>query len=229
MTESAPVPGWYPSDNQLRWWDGHQWTEHTQPMPAQNVPTPAAGPAADVPAGTIWHAVGKPLTGIGAGRYRLTEQYLFFEKGTLRTTAEQIPVESIVDVDVDQSISQKARGIGTLTVHYQLGGGRGTSSVELEDIPDFRDGVQAINDAAHTRREQLQARANTQTLRYQGGGYPAPAAPTVPSAPAAPSAPTPSASDEIFAQLERLGQLRDAGVLSGEEFDAKKAELLRRL
>jgi Domain of unknown function (DUF4429)/Short C-terminal domain len=45
----------------------------------------------------------------------------------------------------------------------------------------------------------------------------------VPVAPAAPAAP------DLFAQLEQLGKLRDAGVLTNEEFEAKKAELLRRL
>ncbi|MGP6089406.1 SHOCT domain-containing protein [Antarctobacter jejuensis] len=36
-------------------------------------------------------------------------------------------------------------------------------------------------------------------------------------------------SDQIFAALEKLGNLRDMGVLSENEFNAKKAELLSRL
>jgi hypothetical protein len=34
---------------------------------------------------------------------------------------------------------------------------------------------------------------------------------------------------DYVAQLEKLGQLRDAGVLTDEEFQAKKAEILRRI
>lgn len=34
---------------------------------------------------------------------------------------------------------------------------------------------------------------------------------------------------DVVGQLQQLGQLRDAGVLTQEEFDAKKAELLGRL
>jgi hypothetical protein len=34
---------------------------------------------------------------------------------------------------------------------------------------------------------------------------------------------------DTYEQLAKLGQLRDAGVLTSEEFDAKKAELLSRL
>jgi hypothetical protein len=38
-----------------------------------------------------------------------------------------------------------------------------------------------------------------------------------------------SGSSEILALLEKLGQLRDAGILTPEEFSAKKSELLGRL
>jgi hypothetical protein len=34
---------------------------------------------------------------------------------------------------------------------------------------------------------------------------------------------------DYVAQLEKLGQLRDAGVLTDEEFQAKKIEMLRRI
>lgn len=48
---------------------------------------------------------------------------------------------------------------------------------------------------------------------------------------AKPPAPAPAAPDQpdVLAQLARLGQLRDAGVLTEEEFTAKKRELLGRL
>lgn len=55
----------------------------------------------------------------------------------------------------------------------------------------------------------------------------APASPPPASAPAALSAAAPG--DDIFAKLERLAALRDKGILSEEEFSAKKAELLSRL
>ncbi|WP_353353551.1 DUF4429 domain-containing protein [Intrasporangium sp. DVR] len=43
-----------------------------------------------------------------------------------------------------------------------------------------------------------------------------------------PSAPAPAAPDHL-SQLKQLGELRDAGILSDEEFAAKKAEILGRL
>ncbi|WP_454858509.1 SHOCT domain-containing protein [Promicromonospora soli] len=40
------------------------------------------------------------------------------------------------------------------------------------------------------------------------------------------AAPAPPATDDVFAQLERLGRLRDDGVLTDAEFNAQKAKLL---
>ncbi len=47
-----------------------------------------------------------------------------------------------------------------------------------------------------------------------------------PAAASAPPAAAPPAAEDPIAQLERLGELRDKGVLTDEEFDAQKAKLL---
>jgi hypothetical protein len=39
----------------------------------------------------------------------------------------------------------------------------------------------------------------------------------------------PSSSDDIFAMIERLAKLRDAGAINDDEFTSKKTELLGRL
>ena len=56
----------------------------------------------------------------------------------------------------------------------------------------------------------------------------APPAPAPAPAPAAPAPPAAAASggDDLMAQLEKLAQLKAAGVLSDEEFTAAKAKLL---
>jgi len=47
---------------------------------------------------------------------------------------------------------------------------------------------------------------------------------------AAPSSTAPAAtsadSDDMFAQLEKLGELKDKGILTQAEFDAKKKQIL---
>lgn len=82
----------------------------------------------------IWSAVGKPITGIGGGRYKLTEQYLFFERGTLSTKAQQISAHETFDVDAMQTITQKARGVGTVVLDAIRSGGGTRERVELVDV-----------------------------------------------------------------------------------------------
>lgn len=213
---STPPAGWYPSTGGQRYWDGTKWTGQFRPDVDHPTPTPDRDPDA------IWQAVGKPITGIGAGRYKLTAHYLFFEKGTLRTDSQQVPVSALLDVDVRQSMTQKARGVGTVVVHIQ----RPTrvELVALEDIPNFREGQRAINETAHAARLAIQRNQNT--MRYEGlspmqqGSVPA----TSEQTPAQPL----SSADPID-QLQRLGQLRDAGILTDEEFQAKKSEILSRM
>ncbi|MBA2418861.1 MAG: SHOCT domain-containing protein [Nocardioidaceae bacterium] len=52
--------------------------------------------------------------------------------------------------------------------------------------------------------------------------------PQAAAAPVTATAPAPQAADPIE-QLRKLGELRDAGVLSEEEFAAKKADILSRM
>ena len=62
--------------------------------------------------------------------------------------------------------------------------------------------------------------------RRQAAKWAAPAAPAAPVA-AAPAAAAPAASmDDKLAQLKQLGELKDAGILTQAEFDAKKALIL---
>jgi hypothetical protein len=220
VSEATPPPaGWYPNMGGQRYWDGTQWTDQFRPGTGRQQGKVDKDPDA------IWQAVGKPVTGIGAGRYKLTAQYLFFEKGTLRTDSQQVPISAVLDVDVRQSMTQKARGVGNLIVHIQ----RPTrvEIVTMEDIPNFREGQQAINETAHAARLSIQRNQNT--MRYEGihpmqQGVGAPAS----SHDAQMPAPTPVPADPIE-QLQKLGQLRDAGILTEEEFLAKKSDILSRM
>jgi hypothetical protein len=47
-----------------------------------------------------------------------------------------------------------------------------------------------------------------------------------PAAPPAPAAPAPSATDDAMAQIQKLGELKAAGLLTDEEFSAAKAKVL---
>lgn len=235
MSEGQAPAGWYPDADgeHERFWDGAAWTEQVRAAgtsstsgadggrlkgAASSAAGRLTGKHTDLPEGTVWSAVGKPVTGIGAGRYRMDAHYLYFEKGTLRTDSQQVPIAQVIDVDVKQSMTQKARGIFTLTVHIQRG-----ASVEvvlMDDIPNGREAQRQINEAGHAARNAIQQRQNT--MRYEGNypGAPAPAAAPTPVAAAGPDAMT---------QLRELGALKEAGILTEDEFVAKKAEILSRM
>lgn len=164
---------------------------------------------------TLWEGRSEGLAnaalgGRGAPSYRLTPWHLYWERGLITTDAQQVALLSVGDVDVKQSMTQKARGLGDVIVHA------GAQSVTVEHIRNPRDVRDRILAAVHdARRQQMQAQ-NTYT--HQGG-----------QPPHAQPAPAGGGTDEVMALLRQLGELRDAGVLSPEEFEAKKAELLARL
>ncbi|OKH66966.1 hypothetical protein EB74_02605 [Mycobacterium sp. SWH-M5] len=173
-------------------------------------PDPSADPDA------IWTAVGKPITGIGGGRYKLTEQYLFFERGTLSTKAQQISTHEIFDVDATQTMTQKARGVGTIVLHAIRTGSGVRERVELVDVERFREGVAELNRVSHAARENLRIKQQTQTVNYTG----------VPGAPASSPAPAATPQVDLNAELEKLADFKARGLLDDEEFAAAKRKLL---
>jgi hypothetical protein len=224
MTDTAP--GWYDDGaGATRWWDGTAWTDHVQgaetaaPAPASGRDTKLAALLAEP--GTIWAAIGKPMSGIGAGRYRLTEDILFFEKGAISTRAQQIHVHEIHDVDGSQTMTQKARGVGTIKLHAIRPSG--SEVVLLEDLDNFRDGVSQINRVAHEARLRIQQRSQTQYVNHNGSPY-NPAAPA-PAPQAAPAAPAPGGVD-LNAEIAKLAAFHSQGILSDDEFAAGKRKLL---
>lgn len=70
-------------------------------------------------------------------------------------------------------------------------------------------------------QEQAQQQAEHEYYQQQQAQQYAPP----PPAPA-PVAAAPDDGDDLIAQLEKLGQLRDKGILTDEEFAAQKAKLL---
>ncbi|CAD6005309.1 DUF2510 domain-containing protein [Agreia sp. COWG] len=218
---STTAPGWYDDGSgKNRWWDGNAWTENVQEAAAAVTVSARDAKLAALQAqpGTVWSAIGKPMSGIGAGRYRLTEDILFFEKGAISTKAQQIHANEIHDVDGSQTMTQKARGVGTIKLHAIRPSG--TEVVLLEDVENFRDGVTQINRIAHEARMRHQQRSQTQYVNHNGSAY-APGAIPVPSpAPAGP------AGVDLNSEIAKLAAYHQQGILSDEEFTAGKRKLL---
>lgn len=148
--------------------------------------------------------------------YVVTNHKVMKVSGILRKTAEGSALEKINDITISQSLLGRSLGYGTLTVltaadesnlHY----------TSMRQPMEFR---RAVLD-----QKQLFEQADAQAI-----------ADAVRQAPAAPAAPAPAAeltgpanADEIANAIERLAQMRDAGLITPEEFEAKKSELLDRL
>lgn len=76
------------------------------------------------------------------------------------------------------------------------------------------------------RRAAVASAVHSKVQRRQHERWAAAHEPTPPPvAPVAAAAP-PADTDDMLNQLERLGKLRDAGVLTDEEFAAQKARIL---
>ncbi len=50
MTQTPPPAGWYPQDNQERWWDGNAWSDNFRPLGSQQVQQPGYPQAYQQPA-----------------------------------------------------------------------------------------------------------------------------------------------------------------------------------
>lgn len=169
-----------------------------QGRPAVGLPPPVEDEPLDrrhlrgraaTPARIGWSAgAAKPLTGFGAQKVRLTDEFLFFERGMLRTDAPQVPLAQIWDLDATQSMIQKSRDVGNIRVH--VGRVQRTGYVLLEDIPDHREGVDKINELTrrHGRPRSSVTTLSTSTMAAPGSSSRlAPALPAGTSHPAAAS------------------------------------------
>lgn len=94
----------------------------------------------------------------------------------------------------------------------------GTATAVSNSVSKHQAGKeQQAADAAAYNQQQQQAAIDAQYAAQQQAAPPPP-----PPAPA----PAGGLSDQVIGQLKQLGELRDAGILTEEEFAAKKTELL---
>ncbi|GAA2127029.1 PH domain-containing protein [Actinomadura napierensis] len=150
--------------------------------------------------------------GGGTGLVVMTDRRLFFVKdGWTNKRTTDFPYDKISSVEWRSGMLT-----GTLTVF---------ASGNKTEIGNMSKATGKV--MADTIRERLASGP-----RYAPGTQapPAPQPITPPPAPVAPAPPTQSSSqDDVFAALEKLGKLREAGVVTPEEFEAKKKELLDRI
>jgi hypothetical protein len=249
---STPA-GWYDDGSgRLRWWDGDQWTDHFADQQQAETETLANdslwSKAKDV------GGAAKRVAGIGAtaklteGEVAAADEAALYEvrshidkakNATVRLYSDRLEWErgrgvsaakliagfstmgaSLLGTGVKggkdgyemlllnqiTSVSNRKDGMMYHLVEVQTAGGTLGFRVSREDAASFRQAI--LN--------QMQVRAAT------------PVAIQVAAAPVVEPVRVTAAPDHV-AQLQQLAQLRDAGVLTDDEFAAKKQEILARI
>jgi uncharacterized membrane protein YdbT with pleckstrin-like domain len=151
-----------------------------------------------------------------AEEYVITSRRIIHAEGVVNKRATDSSLEKINDAVLVESVFGRIFGFGDLDVLTAS-----ESGIEkLRMLRDAKDFKKAMLEAKHELELEL-TRPTMPPVRSD----PVPAA-----APANP-APTPEAdtADEVADALARLSDLRAKGVITPEEFEAKKAELLSRL
>jgi hypothetical protein len=196
---------------------------------------------------TLWFGESKGgatgAAGVSKARYRITKDRIWIESGLLGTRTESVPLWAVRDMDVRQAVWQRGKDVGDVVlglddpaygVHqdtFNLTGtpehGMTSGQVVLDNIESPYSVVDLLTPLISGARHKKTIERQSQYVHMQGPGVPygMPAAPPAPAPAPAPAAP----QVDLVEQLRKLGELRDAGVLTPDEFSAKKAELLRRI
>ena len=176
----------------------------------------------------------------------ITTRRVIRAEGVLNKSVSDSSLEKINDARLDQSLFGRVFGFGTLdilTAAEELGGSN------VADFPMIAEPVR-FKKAMFDQKQMLE-NPDLAPPRYQRAAQAPPmqrADPMPPRAgsdrvavhadtPAAPVAAEPrastpeprSASEDLGATLERLAGLRDKGLITPEEYEAKKAQILERM
>lgn len=133
----------------------------------------------------------------------VTSDRLIFRTGVLARHGREIPLERVNDITFNQSLWERIIGAGDLLI--ESAGEQGQQ--RFSDIPHPEQVQQEI---------YRQGEANEMRLRGGGGGGAGGGAGGARAA-------------TIPEQIEQLAKLRDQGVLSADEFERKKRDLLDRM
>ena len=195
---------------------------------------------------TLWFGESKNVAtsamGVSKARYRVTKDRVWIESGLLGTKTENVPLWSVKDIDVRQAVWQRDKDIGDVvltlddaayaanpTGMFDLDGvadhgnshGTTTGQVVLDNIENPYAVVDILTPLITEARHKKTMERQSQYVHFNpgtaGAAFGAP-----PPAPAAPAAPP----TDMVDQLRKLGELRDAGILTEEEFAAQKAKVL---
>lgn len=142
-----------------------------------------------------------------------TLRVLRYEGFLQRRTSETL-LSAVSDVKLDVGLLGKSLGYGDIKIMTMSGDAGSDLFKSITQATEFRNAMMGQKMA-----EQTAARA-PQAAAAAAAAAPAPAP--------APTAPAPTAAEHAEA-IKKLADLRDQGLLTPEEFEAKKSEILARM
>jgi uncharacterized membrane protein YdbT with pleckstrin-like domain len=150
----------------------------------------------------------------------VTSERLIAGRGVISKNRKEIPLDRINDVSFHQGIFERLVGAGDLTI--ESAGERGQETFSDIRHPD------------RVQQEIYNQTKRNQTRQYQAIWQGSPQAQAQAQAQAqsqgpTATAPAPSAPPNVPEQIEQLTDMFRRGLLSQQEYDQKKAELLRRM
>lgn len=153
-----------------------------------------------------------------------TLRVLRYEGFLQRRTSETL-LSAVSDVKLDVGMVGKSLGYGDIKIMTMSGDAGADLFKTITQATEFRNAMMGQKMAEQTAARAPQAAAAAAAL----ASAPAPAAAPPAEAPSpAAAAPSLSAAETADA-ITRLAELRDQGLLTPEEFEAKKTEILGRL
>lgn len=144
--------------------------------------------------------LGQRLARWATTHFVVTSDRIVFRTGVLAKHGRDIPLERVNDITSNQTFFERIIGAGDLLI--ESAGERGQQT--FTDIPH----------PDHVQQEIYRQMEGNAARAMSAGARPGASAPATPS---------------ITEQISALADLRDRGAISEAEFEAKKAELLKRL
>jgi len=180
----------------------------------------------------------------------VTTRRVIRAEGVLNKSMADSSLEKINDARLEQSIFGRVFGFGTLdilTAAEEMGGSNLADFPMIADPIDFKRAMldqkqmlerpdlappryqHAAQQPEMQRAEPMPPRAGSDRVALSPEAAPGAVPPPEPTPTPPETAAAPNPADELATTLERLAGLRDRGLITPEEYEAKKRDLLERM
>jgi membrane protein YdbS with pleckstrin-like domain len=157
--------------------------------------------------------------------FAVTSRRVLMTEGVLNKSIIDSSLEKINDAILTESVFGRIFGFGTLEILTASESGISNLRM-LREADEFK---RAMLDAKHDLELELSGARPMPGPALRAGMSPPAMTDAAPGAATAPPAGSAMSADDVTRTLASLADLRDRGAISAEEYEAKKADLLRRL